>query len=98
MSAHSQQYCIYFYLILGETFRSLAFQFRMGERTISGIVEETCLALYEAMKGNYLKVPVTYSSLQTLIIAYLIIFTIVDHRQKGLENISCTLISLNLTV
>ena len=34
----------------GETFRSLSFQYRIGERTISGIVEETCQALYE-VKG-----------------------------------------------
>ncbi|CAB4013843.1 Hypothetical predicted protein [Paramuricea clavata] len=45
------------FLATGESFRSLAFQFRMGERTISGIIEETCLALYGTMKGNFLKTP-----------------------------------------
>ena len=40
----------------GETFRSLSFQYRLGERTISGIVEETCQALYEVLKDKYLKV------------------------------------------
>ena len=42
--------------LLGETFRSLSFQYRMGERTISEIVEETCQALYGVMKDKYLKV------------------------------------------
>lgn len=43
-------------LFLGESFRSLSFQFRIGERTISAIVEETCEALYITMKDHFLKV------------------------------------------
>ncbi|XP_046864372.1 protein ALP1-like [Xenia sp. Carnegie-2017] len=34
------------FLATGESFRSLSFQYRIGERTISGIVEDTCKALY----------------------------------------------------
>ena len=34
----------------------LSFQYRIGERTTSGIVEETCQALHEVMKDKYLKV------------------------------------------
>lgn len=39
---------------LDKTFRSLSFQFRIGERTISLIAEETCRALYIALKEQYL--------------------------------------------
>ncbi len=42
--------------ILGESFKSLGFQFRMGSTTIGRIVEETCKALHHTMKKNYLKV------------------------------------------
>lgn len=45
------------FLATGETFRSLSFQYRIGERTTSGIVEETCQALHEVMKDKYLKTP-----------------------------------------
>ena len=46
----------FLFLYLGETFRSLSFQFRIGERTIS---EETCQALYIALKQQYMKVTVS---------------------------------------
>ena len=36
-------------LFKGETFRSLSFQYQIGERTTSGIVEETCQALHDVM-------------------------------------------------
>ncbi|KAJ8043856.1 hypothetical protein HOLleu_11140 [Holothuria leucospilota] len=44
------------FLATGETYRSLAFQFRLGETTIGKIVPETCDALYEVLKGKYFKV------------------------------------------
>ncbi|XP_041863337.1 putative nuclease HARBI1 [Melanotaenia boesemani] len=47
------------FLATGETFRSLAFQFRIGERTVSNIVDETCQALYSTMKEQYMRVPTT---------------------------------------
>ena len=40
----------------GESFRSLSFQFRMGERTMSNIVTDTSKALYEVLKDEYIKV------------------------------------------
>ena len=43
-------------IFLGESFRSLSFQYRIGERTVSNIISETCQALYKAMKQQYLKV------------------------------------------
>ncbi|XP_070550779.1 uncharacterized protein [Ptychodera flava] len=45
------------FLATGETFRSLSFQFRIGERSVSAIIEETCGALYNAMKEKFLKTP-----------------------------------------
>eukprot|EP00794_Sanderia_malayensis_P010419 gene10419-11510_t len=45
------------FLATGETFRSLSFQYRIEERTISAIVEETCQALHVALKEKYLKTP-----------------------------------------
>ncbi|KAI0221825.1 hypothetical protein LSAT2_026913 [Lamellibrachia satsuma] len=47
------------FLAAGESFKSLSFQFRMGERTMSNIVDETCQALFTVMKERYLKVPAT---------------------------------------
>ena len=47
------------FLNLGETFRSLSFQYRIGERTISGIVD-TCQALYAVLKEKLLKVLLTF--------------------------------------
>ena len=40
------------FLNLGETFRSLSFQYRIGERTISGIVEDTCQAIVCSIEGE----------------------------------------------
>ena len=51
---HLRKLSVYF--ILGETFRSLSFQFRIGERIISEIVEETAQILYLLLKEQYLKV------------------------------------------
>ena len=47
-------------IFLEESFRSLSFQYRIGERTVSSIVDETCRALYAAMKQQYLKVGFYY--------------------------------------
>ena len=40
----------------GESFVSLSFAYRLGERTLSCIVDETCIALVHAMKNKYLQV------------------------------------------
>ncbi|XP_072164397.1 uncharacterized protein [Diadema setosum] len=43
------------FLATGESFTSLSFQYRVGERTVSGIVEETCKAIYDALMEKHLK-------------------------------------------
>lgn len=47
---------ILFLYLVGESFTSLNFQFRVGKSTISQIVTETCEALYRALAKDYLKV------------------------------------------
>eukprot|EP00794_Sanderia_malayensis_P001940 gene1940-2206_t len=47
------------YLATGESFHSLGLSYRIGDRTISSIVSETCQAIYENLKDKYLKVPRT---------------------------------------
>lgn len=46
-------------LIVGETFRSLAYQFRIAHNTISEIIPEVLDAIYYAYKDEYLKLPTT---------------------------------------
>ena len=46
------------FLATGNSFASLAFNFRMGKCTVSGIVYETCDALWECLK-SHLEVPDT---------------------------------------
>ncbi len=40
----------------GESFKSLRFQYRVGTSTISQMVVETCAALYQVLKEDFLKV------------------------------------------
>ncbi|XP_041826075.1 protein ALP1-like [Melanotaenia boesemani] len=47
------------YLATGESFASLSFHFRFGESTISMIVIETCKALHQTLRDEYLKTPTT---------------------------------------
>lgn len=51
------------YLIAGKTFSSLSAQYRIGASTISQIVMETCGALYQLMKKDFLKVSSDYHHL-----------------------------------
>ena len=44
------------HIFTGESFHSLGFSYRLGERTISSIVTETCDAIYQNLKDRYLKV------------------------------------------
>ncbi|KAF4115303.1 hypothetical protein G5714_002792 [Onychostoma macrolepis] len=44
------------FLATGESFKSLRFQYRVGTSTISQIVVETCAALYQVLKEDFLKV------------------------------------------
>ncbi|KAK5648168.1 hypothetical protein RI129_003060 [Pyrocoelia pectoralis] len=47
------------YLATGESYRSLMYNFRVSESTISLFVPIVCQAIYEELKDNYLKVPST---------------------------------------
>ncbi|XP_061578688.1 uncharacterized protein LOC133444800 [Cololabis saira] len=47
------------FLATGETFQSLRFQYRIGTSTVSQIVMETCTALHEVLKEDFLKTPST---------------------------------------
>lgn len=44
------------YLATGDSFRSLMHFFRVPHNTISGIIPDTCDALYSALNADYLKV------------------------------------------
>lgn len=44
------------YLSSGDSYRSLMLLFRVPHNTISGIVPETCTAIYSALVNDYLKV------------------------------------------
>ncbi|KAF4115237.1 hypothetical protein G5714_002726 [Onychostoma macrolepis] len=44
------------FLATGESFKSLRFHYRVGTSTISQIVVETCAALYQVLKEDFLKV------------------------------------------
>ena len=45
------------YLASGETQQSLSYNYRVGRSTVSNIVSETCIAIYEFLKNPYLKSP-----------------------------------------
>ncbi|XP_077118910.1 uncharacterized protein LOC143774981 [Ranitomeya variabilis] len=45
------------FLATGETLRSLHFQFRIGVSTLSGIIAETCRALWDNLREEFLPVP-----------------------------------------
>lgn len=44
------------YLATGESFRSLMYNYRISESTISIFIPKVCQAIYEALKDDYLKV------------------------------------------
>ena len=45
------------YLATGETYRSLCFNFRVPHNTISGIISETCKAIYEELRDEFMPCP-----------------------------------------
>ena len=45
------------YLVTGNSQTSLAFEFHMGKSTVNGIVRETCAALWETLKSEFVKFP-----------------------------------------
>ncbi|KAG9267065.1 hypothetical protein AMEX_G19742 [Astyanax mexicanus] len=52
---------------LRETFKSLGFQYRIGNTTLSKIVMETCAALHSVLKEDYLKTPTTESEWRDIV-------------------------------
>ncbi|XP_058623365.1 uncharacterized protein LOC131534485 [Onychostoma macrolepis] len=54
------------FLATGESFKSLRFQYRVGTSTISQIVVETCAALYQVLKEDFLKTPSTEAEWQAI--------------------------------
>ena len=46
-----------FCLATGDSFKTLALFFRMGESTVRGIVYETCQAIWQTMAPHFLKTP-----------------------------------------
>lgn len=44
------------YLASGSSMRSLSYEFRMSKTIISKLIPETCDAIYQVLKGEYLKV------------------------------------------
>ncbi|KAK7925261.1 hypothetical protein WMY93_007571 [Mugilogobius chulae] len=47
------------FLATGESFASCHFQFRIGASTVSLIVHETCIAIHQSLKDEYLQTPNT---------------------------------------
>lgn len=45
------------FLASGETFRSLAFSFRMGRSTVGKIVKETCVIIWEELSSKFVQFP-----------------------------------------
>ena len=45
------------YLVSGDSQQSMSFSYRLGRRTIGGIIHETCLAIWEALHLQYVKAP-----------------------------------------
>ncbi|XP_069588139.1 uncharacterized protein [Ranitomeya imitator] len=45
------------FLATGETLRSLHFQFRIGVSTLSGIIADTCRALWDNLREEFLPIP-----------------------------------------
>ena len=58
----SEQCCLFLrYVTIGETFRSLEYQFRVSRRSIARIVERVAEAIIEELQDQYLKTPNTVS-------------------------------------
>ncbi|MCP4490646.1 MAG: transposase family protein [Gammaproteobacteria bacterium] len=61
------------YLATGASFRSLAFQFRMGKSTVAFMVKETCQAIWDSLASQVLRyITLTYIILQMKHLFYMI--------------------------
>ncbi|XP_062387121.1 uncharacterized protein LOC134100772 [Sardina pilchardus] len=47
------------YLATGDSFRSIAFSFRVGASTVAGIVQQVCSAIWDCLLADYMPVPDT---------------------------------------
>ena len=45
------------FLVTGESFQSLSFQFRIGRATVGGIVTQVCKAIYDVLGKDFLQTP-----------------------------------------
>lgn len=72
---HSQadtQYILYInkydtvcrYLATGDSMASIMYSFRIGESTVSGLIKECCLALWEVLKDKVIKLAYTMELLR----------------------------------
>ena len=52
-------HCIYRFLATEESFRSLAFNYRVGVQTVSNEVAEVCNAIWDQMSISHMKMPTT---------------------------------------
>lgn len=55
-----------FYLASGDSFKTLALFFRIGQSTIRKIIFETCIAIWECLSPVHLKTPSTAEGWQTI--------------------------------
>lgn len=52
--------CFYFrYLASGDSYKSIAYNYRMADRTVSNIVKEVAVAVWKQMQPTYLPEPIT---------------------------------------
>ena len=47
------------FLATGESYKSLQYQYRVSDSTISGFIQPVCTAIYNCLKDQYLKMPTT---------------------------------------
>ncbi|XP_023213250.1 protein ALP1-like, partial [Centruroides sculpturatus] len=66
ISAHDRLCLTLRFLATGETFRSLSYSFRVGRTTVTKIVRETSFAIWNRLKGTYMKVPQTEEEWQNI--------------------------------
>lgn len=49
-----------FIYFAGDSYKSLSYSFRVAPNTISGLIPETCEAIYECLKEEYFTVSVQH--------------------------------------
>ena len=54
------------YLLRGETYESVIYQFRIHRTTVSQIIKEVCSAIYKVLETDYMKVSSFRQELKTI--------------------------------